>query len=375
MISARALSIGVVFVLDALIIGVLFRLLSGLKPSARAMWSGAVLGAVALTVLQQLSFLFVGAVTRNPLYTSFASIIALLIWLNLSAQVILIAGAYIVTGVAEEEDRVRARHGARRSRSGACSRRKTWRASRTWSSPTPAPTKRRSGQVPETVPTYRAAQVRAAEAPLLAAGEPLMKRAAAALAAMVREELADAAHPRVLVLAGSGDNGGDALFAAASLAAARRWMCCSCRTGSTRRDWRRRSRPARSASTCRRRGTRHPTTTSSSTGSSGSGRRLSALRGTARDVVEALLPAVRAGRPRVVAVDLPSGLHPDTGEADDAVLPAAVTVTMGAVKAGLVSGRGPELCGRVVLVDIGLGKGLADEVQVGEASVDRVVKG
>ncbi len=112
-ISARALSIGVVFVLDALIIGILFRLLSGLKPSARSMWSGALLGAVALTVLQQLSFLFVGAASRNPLYTSFASLIALLIWLNLSAQVILIAGAYIVTGVTEEEDRVRARHGAK----------------------------------------------------------------------------------------------------------------------------------------------------------------------------------------------------------------------------------------------------------------------
>ncbi len=91
-----------VFVLDALCVGILFRLLSGLKPKPRALWSGALLGAVALTVLQQLSFLFVGAVSRNPIYTSFASLIALLVWLNLSAQVILIAGAYIVTGVDEE---------------------------------------------------------------------------------------------------------------------------------------------------------------------------------------------------------------------------------------------------------------------------------
>ena len=111
-ISARALSIGVVFVLDALVIGILFWLLSGLRPSWRSLWSGALLGAVGLTVLQQLSFLFVGAVSRNPIYTSFASLIALLVWLNLSAQVILIAGAYIVTGVAEEEDRVRAKYGA-----------------------------------------------------------------------------------------------------------------------------------------------------------------------------------------------------------------------------------------------------------------------
>lgn len=112
-LSARALAIGVVFVLDAAVIGVLFMLLSGLKPSPRALWSGALLGAVALTVLQQLSFLFVAGVSRNPLYASFASLIALLVWLNLSAQVVLIAGAYIVTGVAEDQDRVRARYGAR----------------------------------------------------------------------------------------------------------------------------------------------------------------------------------------------------------------------------------------------------------------------
>ncbi len=64
-----------------------------------------------------------------------------------------------------------------------------------------------------------------------------------------------------------------------------------------------------------------------------------ALRGTARTVVEALLPAVRAGRPRVIAVDLPSGLQPDDGTSDGTVLPASVTVTFGGVKAGLVDGR------------------------------------
>ncbi|GAA1987358.1 YihY/virulence factor BrkB family protein [Microbacterium pumilum] len=112
-IAASALSIFVVFVLDALCIGLLFRLLSGLKPSVRSLWSGALLGAVALTVLQQLSFLFVGAVASNPIYTSVASLVAVLVWLNLSAQVILISGAYIITGVAEERDRVRARFGAR----------------------------------------------------------------------------------------------------------------------------------------------------------------------------------------------------------------------------------------------------------------------
>ena len=42
---------------------------------------------------------------------------------------------------------------------------------------------------------YSAAQVRAAEAPHLAAGEPLMRRAAAALAATLRGELAGLGAP------------------------------------------------------------------------------------------------------------------------------------------------------------------------------------
>jgi hypothetical protein len=80
---------------------------------------------VGLTVLQQLSGLFVGGATSNPLLVTFASLIALLLWLNLSAQVILIAVAYIFTLVREGEDRVRERSPPGRSPSAACSRRRT----------------------------------------------------------------------------------------------------------------------------------------------------------------------------------------------------------------------------------------------------------
>lgn len=49
------------------------------------------------------------------------------------------------------------------------------------------------------------------------------------------------------------------------------------------------------------------------------------------------------------------GPRSGTGAADDeAVLPASVTVTFGAPKIGLALGRGPELAGRIVLVDLGL---------------------
>jgi membrane protein len=111
-IGTRAVSLVVVFILDAAAIAVLFRTLSGVKASLRALVPGAFYGAIGLTVLQQLSSLFVGGAASNPLLASFASLIALLLWFNLSAQVILIAGAYIVTSVDEEQDRVRARFGA-----------------------------------------------------------------------------------------------------------------------------------------------------------------------------------------------------------------------------------------------------------------------
>lgn len=110
--SSRFVTIAVTFAIDALLIAVMFRVLSGMRPSARSLWSGALLGAVGLSVLQVLSGLFVGGATSNPLLASFGSLIALLIWLNLSSQVILIAAAYIVTGVDDEHDRVRARFGA-----------------------------------------------------------------------------------------------------------------------------------------------------------------------------------------------------------------------------------------------------------------------
>jgi len=105
-------SLLVVFALDAVAVAVLFRVLSGVRAGTKALWSGALLGAAGLTVLQQLSGLFVGGATSNPLLASFASLIALLLWLNLSSQVILIATAYIVTSVREEQDRVRYRFGA-----------------------------------------------------------------------------------------------------------------------------------------------------------------------------------------------------------------------------------------------------------------------
>ncbi len=67
------------------------------------------------------------------------------------------------------------------------------------------------------------------------------------------------------------------------------------------------------------------------------------------------LPLDRYVAPRVVAVDMPSGLCSDSGRVlGDAVLPADLTITFHTAKLGHVLSRGPELCGEVEVVDIGL---------------------
>ncbi len=110
--TARVLGIAVVFVIDALALAIMFRLLSGLRAPARALWYGAFVGAVGLVVLQELSGLFVRGASSNPLLASFAALVALLLWVNLSSQVILFACSMIIVGAAEAHDRVRERFGA-----------------------------------------------------------------------------------------------------------------------------------------------------------------------------------------------------------------------------------------------------------------------
>ncbi|MBS0025234.1 YihY/virulence factor BrkB family protein [Microbacterium paraoxydans] len=112
-VAVRVLSLLIVFALDAALIVGAFLLLSGVRPAAQSLWAGALLGAFGLIVLQELSGLFVGGATSNPLLASFASLLALLIWLNLSTQVILVACAYIVTAEEERKDRLHERFGAR----------------------------------------------------------------------------------------------------------------------------------------------------------------------------------------------------------------------------------------------------------------------
>ncbi len=67
----------------------------------------------------------------------------------------------------------------------------------------------------------------------------------------------------------------------------------------------------------------------------------------------------RAGRP-VVAVDIPSGIHADTGAALGEAIRAAATVTFGLPKLGLYLGAGIDHAGMIHVVDIGIPAAFVD---------------
>jgi NAD(P)H-hydrate epimerase len=83
-------------------------------------------------------------------------------------------------------------------------------------------------------------------------------------------------------------------------------------------------------------------------------------------------PAVAPGVP-VLAVDVPSGIDGDSGEAHGEPLRADVTVTFAAYKPGLLQGDGAACSGRVVVADIGLDVSAARAWIVEDADVTRLL--
>ena len=66
----------------------------------------------------------------------------------------------------------------------------------------------------------------------------------------------------------------------------------------------------------------------------------------------------------VLSIDMPSGLHSDTGQFKGVCIQADHTVTMGEMKRGLVLSPGRELAGEVTIVDIGVPDFVAESVGV-----------
>jgi NAD(P)H-hydrate epimerase len=76
---------------------------------------------------------------------------------------------------------------------------------------------------------------------------------------------------------------------------------------------------------------------------------------------EAIDSLNEAGRP-VVAVDLPSGLHADTGMALGRAVRADLTATFGLPKLGLYQNQGIDYAGQVEIIDIGIPQAYIDAV-------------
>jgi hydroxyethylthiazole kinase-like uncharacterized protein yjeF len=240
---------------------------------------------------------------------------------------------------------------------------------------------------------HRVAAVRAAERALMDRLPPgtLMQRAAAGLASVCTHLLGGVYGARVVVLAGSGDNGGDALHAGARLArrgarvvavaagtriheeGAQALRAAGGRTlapddpdlpgviaaaglvldgllGIGGRGGLRETHAALAELTERARAAAGPGEGRAHGYRSGTGPRPAVASAGGRPPGGA-----GAGGPLVVAVDLPSGVDADTGEVAGAAFRADVTVTFGTWKPGLLIDPGARRAGVTELVDIGLG--------------------
>jgi hydroxyethylthiazole kinase-like uncharacterized protein yjeF len=149
----------------------------------------------------------------------------------------------------------------------------------------------------------------------------------------------------VLLLVGSGDNGGDALYAGARLAGRGAAVEALLVSGTAHQD---------GLAAFRDSGGRIVTAVPSRLdlvldGITGIGGR-----GALRPEAARLAAAAALTGATVVAVDLPSGVDADTGSVSGEAVLADLTVTFGCYKPGLLVGAGAARSGLVELVDIGL---------------------
>ncbi|MEU5465561.1 NAD(P)H-hydrate dehydratase [Streptomyces althioticus] len=221
---------------------------------------------------------------------------------------------------------------------------------------------------------YSVETVRAAERELMARlpEGALMQRAAAGLAAACADVLGRVYGSRVVLLVGSGDNGGDALYAGARLA----------RRGAGVRAVL--LAPGRAhagglAALRRAGGSVVSDAYADVDADADAGGAVGLVeqadlvvdgivgiggKGGLQESAVPLAEAARRGRGAVVAVDLPSGVDADTGEVRGVAVRADVTVTFGAYKPGLLIDPAREHAGVVRFVDIGLEMASAGSPQV-----------
>lgn len=199
-------------------------------------------------------------------------------------------------------------------------------------------------------------------------GTVLMERAGSGLVACLEQTLGSARGKRVTIICGKGNNGGDGFVAARLLHRRRANVRVLAMTPV--------SELSREAATMYRQFVRAAGKSAVQSYTS-QNRALSLLResdilidallgtGLSSEVTGRYGDAIdcinEAGRP-VVAVDLPSGLHADTGALLGRAVRASLTVTFGLPKLGLYQNHGIDLSGLVSLVDIGIPPAYIEDV-------------
>jgi hydroxyethylthiazole kinase-like uncharacterized protein yjeF len=202
-------------------------------------------------------------------------------------------------------------------------------------------------------PAYDAAAIRAAEQPLLDSlpDGTLMQRAATALARRCAEVLSPVYGSRVVLLVGSGGNGGDAMYAGARLARRGARVDALLLTES----------PFAPALAELREAGGRASQVGDDAGAAIAGADLVVdgmvgigAAGALREPMARIAAMLGESSATVVAVDVPSGVDASTGVVEGSAVRADVTVTFGAIKTGLLVDPGAEYAGLVERVEIGL---------------------
>lgn len=81
--------------------------------------------------------------------------------------------------------------------------------------------------------------------------------------------------------------------------------------------------------------------------------------GDIRPMMMAIIQRLNQSATDVLSLDLPSGLHPDTGQGMPVAVMATRTITFVGLKTGLVTGKGVTYCGHLAIDDLGIAQGFA----------------
>lgn len=199
----------------------------------------------------------------------------------------------------------------------------------------------------------------------------LMENAGRHCAEAALQLLAESKQPRVCVVCGRGNNGGDGFVVARHLhnRGVQVVVLMAAEPGELAGDARinhqivqNMSLPVRPVRTAEQLADQQATLRSSDV-------IVDALLGTGfsgqvRQPLDRIIQAINAAsRPKVLAVDVPSGLDCDTGQPAQACIRADLTVTFVARKIGFDRPPAPDYLGQVVVADIGAPPELVEQVQ------------